>query len=252
MSADGVKAGKAYVELSVKDRLTQGLTEAKERLTSWANGLALTSAAIQTGSLAVLGALGAAASHFADQGSQFNDMSAATGVGVEALSALSYAAKQTGVDVGALQGGLKGLAKFIGIADVLRHLSSYESHCFSINEAWITSVPVVSCDYFVNRRFEERHGPLMWLVPIRSHPAQLAAAIAAAYEGRTDARVAHAWEVASTPREPQVPHAAAQFDAHRGYSSSSGSGSRAGMSMTSGRSSSKCISANRFQAAWAK
>jgi hypothetical protein len=114
MSADGVKAGRAYVELSVKDRLTQGLTEAKERLTSWANGLALTSAAIQTGSLAVLGALGAAASHFADQGSQFNDMSAATGVGVEALSALSYAAKQTGVDVGALQGGLKGLAKFTG------------------------------------------------------------------------------------------------------------------------------------------
>jgi hypothetical protein len=41
-------------------------------------------------------------------------MSAATGVGVEALSALSYAAKQTGVDIGALQGGLKGLAKFTG------------------------------------------------------------------------------------------------------------------------------------------
>ena len=35
----------------------------------------------------------------------------------------------------------------------------------SINEAWLAGVPVVSCDYLVNRRFEERHGPLMWLVP---------------------------------------------------------------------------------------
>jgi hypothetical protein len=114
MSTDGVKAGRAYVELSVKDRLTRGLTAAKERLAGWAKGLALTGAALQGGSLSVLGTLGAAASHFADQGSQFNDLSAATGVGVEALSALSYAAKQTGVDVGALQGGLKGLAKFTG------------------------------------------------------------------------------------------------------------------------------------------
>ena len=114
MSADGVKAGRAYVELSVKDRLSKGLTEAKERLAGWATGLSLAGAAIQGGSLAMLGALGAAASRFADQGSQFNDMSAATGVGVEALSGLAYAAKQTGVDVGALQGAFKGLAKFTG------------------------------------------------------------------------------------------------------------------------------------------
>jgi hypothetical protein len=49
----------------------------------------------------------------------------------------------------------------------------------------------------VNRQFEDRHGPLMWLVPTRPEPAQLAAAIVAAYEGRTDARVAHARGVAS-------------------------------------------------------
>jgi hypothetical protein len=35
-------------------------------------------------------------------------------------------------------------------------------------------VPVVSCDYLVNRLFEERHGPLMWLVPIRPEAERLA------------------------------------------------------------------------------
>lgn len=114
MSTDGVKAGRAYVELSVKDRLTKGLARAKERLAGWAQGLALTGGAIQGGSLAVLGALGAAVSHFAEQGSRLNDMSVATGVSVESLSELGYAAKQTGVDLDSLQGGLKGLAKFTG------------------------------------------------------------------------------------------------------------------------------------------
>jgi glycosyltransferase involved in cell wall biosynthesis len=89
------------------------------------------------------------------------------------------------------------IGNWLGIADVLCHPSDYESHCFSINEAWLAGVPVVSCDYLVNRQFEDRHGPLMWLVPTRPEPAQLAAAIVAAYEGRTDARVAHARGVAS-------------------------------------------------------
>ena len=88
------------------------------------------------------------------------------------------------------------IGNWLGIADVLCHPSDYESHCFSINEAWLAGVPVVSCDYLVNRRFEERHGPLMWLVPTRPEPTRLAAAIVADYEGRTDARVAHTREVA--------------------------------------------------------
>ncbi|MFO0818000.1 MAG: glycosyltransferase, partial [Pirellulales bacterium] len=89
------------------------------------------------------------------------------------------------------------IGNWLGIADVLCHPSDYESHCFSINEAWLAGVPVVSCDYLVNRQFEERHGPLIWLVPTRPEPALLAATIAAACEGRMDARVAHAREVAS-------------------------------------------------------
>jgi hypothetical protein len=58
-------------------------------------------------------------------------------------------------------------------------------------------VPVVSCDYLVNRLFEERHGPMTWMLPIRPKTTRLAAAIGEAYEERSDGRVAHAQDVAS-------------------------------------------------------
>jgi glycosyltransferase involved in cell wall biosynthesis len=95
------------------------------------------------------------------------------------------------------------IGNWLGIADVLCHPSDYESHCFSINEAWLAGMPVVSCDYLVNRLFEERHGPLMWTVPVRPEPATLAAAIVEAYTGRNDPRVAHARDV--TMREYSAP-----------------------------------------------
>jgi hypothetical protein len=95
------------------------------------------------------------------------------------------------------------IGNWLGIADVLCHPSDYESHCFSINEAWLGGVPVVSCDYLVNRQFEERHGPLMWLVPTRPEPARFAAAITEAFQGRSDPRVAHARDIAT--REYSAP-----------------------------------------------
>jgi glycosyltransferase involved in cell wall biosynthesis len=95
------------------------------------------------------------------------------------------------------------IGNWLGIADVLCHPSDYESHCFSINEAWLAGVPVVSCDYLVNRLFEEKHGPMMWLVPIRPEPARLAAAIGEAFASRDDGRVAHARDVAN--REYSAP-----------------------------------------------
>lgn len=83
---------------------------------------------------------------------------------------------------------------WLGIADVLCQPSDYESHCLSINEAWFAGVPVVSCDYLVNRLYEERHGQLMWLVPTRPEPRILAQAIMEAHAGRSDPRVGRARE----------------------------------------------------------
>ena len=55
----------------------------------------------------------------------------------------------------------------------------------------------------MNRLFEERHGPLMWKVPVRPEPARLAEAINEAFVGRYDPRVAHARDVAT--REYSAP-----------------------------------------------
>ena len=43
------------------------------------------------------------------------------------------------------------IGNWLESADVLCHPSDYESHCFSINEAWLAGMPVLSCDYLVNR-----------------------------------------------------------------------------------------------------
>ena len=58
----------------------------------------------------VLPLVGAAKS-FADAGSVLNDASARTGVSVEALSALSYAAQQTGTDLGTVEGAIRKMQK---------------------------------------------------------------------------------------------------------------------------------------------
>lgn len=115
MSSDGVKAGRAYVELSVKDKISGGLKRAKERLAAWGEGLAAVGTGVSAFSGSILGGLGGALKHFADVGSELNDMSTATGVSAETLSALGYAAKQTGVDLGALHAGLRGMAKFTNL-----------------------------------------------------------------------------------------------------------------------------------------
>lgn len=112
MSTDGIKAGRAYVELSVKDKIGQGLKRAKQRFAAWAQGLATIGTGLSAFSGSMLGGLLASVKQFADMGSELNDMSAATGVSAETLSALGYAAKQTGVDLGALHAGLRGMAKF--------------------------------------------------------------------------------------------------------------------------------------------
>ncbi|HWF02113.1 MAG TPA: hypothetical protein VHA06_00420, partial [Candidatus Angelobacter sp.] len=60
------------------------------------------------GAVAGLGLAGAGIAAFAANGaSEFHEMSEKTGVSVEALSSLSYAAKQTGVATDVLAGGLE-------------------------------------------------------------------------------------------------------------------------------------------------
>lgn len=115
-NASGIKAGRAYVELGVKDDLAKGLAKARESLKALGDGIkaaGMTGLAVGGG---IVGGLLGAAKVFADAGSEALDMSRRTGVAVEALQELGYAAAQDGVDIGTLEGGLLKMEKAVSAA----------------------------------------------------------------------------------------------------------------------------------------
>jgi hypothetical protein len=112
-----IKAGRSFVELFADDsKLIAGLKRANAGLKAFGKDVA-GAAKILAGLGAVAAAgLGAAVLRFADAGSALKDMSDRTGVSVETLSELRYAAGQSGTSIEALEKGLTKLAK-AGAAD---------------------------------------------------------------------------------------------------------------------------------------
>lgn len=109
----GIEAGRAYVKAWLDDTLVgRGLKRMSAGIKSFGRGLKLAGAGIAGLAGTALTSLGGAAKVFADMGSDMLDFSQRTGVGVEALSELKYAAQQSGADVAALEKGFVGLAKF--------------------------------------------------------------------------------------------------------------------------------------------
>jgi hypothetical protein len=85
---------------------------------------------------------------------------------------------------------------WFGIADILCHPRQYRYPFLSINQNWLTGVPVVSSDYLVNRLFDKRSGTTMWMIPTRPKLARLPAASFAAKARRLEGSVAPASDVA--------------------------------------------------------
>jgi hypothetical protein len=115
--AKGIRAGKAFVELFADDsRLVRGLKAAQAKLKAF--GAAVTGMGLKMMGLgaAMLAPLAGVAKSFADMGSKLWDMSKRTGVSVEALSVLGYAAEQSGADMESLETGLRKMQKAISAA----------------------------------------------------------------------------------------------------------------------------------------
>ncbi|HXG09469.1 MAG TPA: phage tail tape measure protein [Gemmataceae bacterium] len=113
-AASGIRAGAAYVELFVKDsRLVKGLNAVSARLKAF--GASITALGAKLAGLGVTLALPflGAAKLFADMGSDMLDMSQRTGVAVEALSELRYAAEQSGSGAEDLEKGLRTMSRNI-------------------------------------------------------------------------------------------------------------------------------------------
>jgi hypothetical protein len=112
-AAKDVKAGGAFIELFTKDSaMMKGLDAASAKLRAWGAGLRSSGASTIAAGTAMLAPFLASAKIFDSMGSALNDMSDRTGVSVEQLSSLGYAADQTGTSMEAVEGGLRRLARF--------------------------------------------------------------------------------------------------------------------------------------------
>lgn len=112
-TAGEIRAGKAFVELTVNNKLSRGLAIAGAELRAFGAGvrnIGLKIAGI--GAVALTAALGMARV-FDTMGSALHDMSDRTGMSTEALSELGYAADQSGSSIEDLEIGIRKMQKTI-------------------------------------------------------------------------------------------------------------------------------------------
>ena len=117
-SSSAIRAGRAYVELFGDDsKLVRVLDGAEKRIEGMGKGIMSFGGKLMAGGAALAAPLVGAVKSFTDWGSELTHMSERTGVGVESLSELGYAAKMTGADSETLEAGLRKMQKAITGAD---------------------------------------------------------------------------------------------------------------------------------------
>ena len=118
----GIRAGRAFVELGVSDKLSAGLRRAQRRLKAFGAGVRQVGLRLVAAGVAALVPLGLAVRIFAKAGDELEKMSRRTGVSVEALSELGFAAEQSGADLETLEKGVRTMQR--AIVDLGRGLST--------------------------------------------------------------------------------------------------------------------------------
>ncbi|MCC6320437.1 MAG: phage tail tape measure protein, partial [Phycisphaerales bacterium] len=112
----GIRAGRAFVELGVSDKLTAGLRRAQKQLQAFGAGLrSIGTRFVGIGAAATAGLLGTA-KLFSEMGDVLDKMSIRTGVSVEALSELGYAAELSGANLEILESGVRIMQRTLGEA----------------------------------------------------------------------------------------------------------------------------------------
>lgn len=99
MSTHAINAGGAEVEVRIRDRLKEQMPKIVERLKSTGETISKIGYGMAAAAAAGVTAFGVAARNFASAGTELLDMSRSTGVAVEVLSELQYAAARTGASM---------------------------------------------------------------------------------------------------------------------------------------------------------
>lgn len=110
-----IQAGKAHVTLYVQaSQLVKGLQAANQKLMAFGMGAVKVGAAVAAAGAAAMGAFGAAVGEFVETGDALAKMAQRTGLSVEALSELGYAAQQSGTDMATLEKAIRAMQKKTG------------------------------------------------------------------------------------------------------------------------------------------
>ncbi|MBA2224578.1 phage tail tape measure protein [Thermogemmata fonticola] len=113
-TASGIRAGAAYVELFVKDsRLVKGLNVTVAKLKAFGAAVTALGAKLTGLGVTLAAPLFGAVKLFSDLGGDMKDLSDRTGVAVEALSQLRYAAEQSGASTDDLEKALRTMSRNI-------------------------------------------------------------------------------------------------------------------------------------------
>lgn len=99
----GTEAGKAYVTLGLNaESLERGLKKAGDKVSAMGKRITVAGAGVAGAGAAVLTPLLAATNSFASSGDKLHKMSLRTGASVESLSAMAFAAEQSGTSIDAV------------------------------------------------------------------------------------------------------------------------------------------------------
>lgn len=116
MAASEIRAGRAYIQLTAKDKLTKGLQNAKKKLQTFGSSVSAIGKKMVGIGAVVGGALTATAAYFMQVGDKFDKMSGRTGASVQWLSQMAFAAQQSGTSIQAVQDAVKQMNKRFGQA----------------------------------------------------------------------------------------------------------------------------------------
>lgn len=108
----GIRAGRAFVELFADDsRLVRGLNAASAKLKAWGQSVTAMGQKFLAAGAAAGGAFFAAAKIFSDAGDRLQKMSQRTGLSVEALSELAFAADMSGTSLETIEAAVRRMQK---------------------------------------------------------------------------------------------------------------------------------------------
>src|ERR1051325_11401920 len=112
--AKGIRAGRAYVEIGAdKNPLSRALKQASGMLKSWGTSLVVAGAWIGAAGAALAAPLDYSLNTFRQMGGELAHVSTVTGINVEQLSAMAYAATQLGGDTETLNTGIVRMSRYL-------------------------------------------------------------------------------------------------------------------------------------------